>query len=81
MDPHDREVLILRYFEAAGEIKQAIAVIKKRTGKHERTIRELQFDRGVAVGEPLRNFHGVLTGTPQLVGKLAGDGAGQRVGA
>ena len=74
-------VMLLRYFEAAGEIKQAIAVIKKRTGKHERTIRELQFDRGVAVGEPLRNFHGVLTGTPQLVGKLAGDGAGQRVGA
>ena len=74
-------VMLLRYFEAAGEIRQAISVIKKRTGRHERTIRELRFDHGISVGEPLRNFQGVLTGTPQLIGKIPGDGAGHRVDA
>jgi circadian clock protein KaiC len=57
-------VLLLRYFEAAGEVRQAISVIKKRTGRHERAIRELRFDGGLTVGEPLREFQGVLTGTP-----------------
>ena len=58
-------VIMLRFFEAAGEVRQAISVVKKRHGPHERTIRELAFSsRGVRIGEPLREFHGVLTGTP-----------------
>ena len=57
-------VLLLRYFEAAGEVRQAISVIKKRTGRHERSIRELRFNGTLTVGEPLREFQGVLTGTP-----------------
>ena len=62
-------VLLLRYFEYKGEVKQAISVIKKRSGNHERTIREFSFSqKGVQVGEPLRQFHGVLTGVPQLIG-------------
>ena len=61
-------VLLLRYFEAMGEVRRAISVMKKRTGRHERTIRELHFDNGVSVGEPLREFQGVLTGLPQFVG-------------
>jgi circadian clock protein KaiC len=61
-------VLLLRFFEARGEIRQAISVIKKRTGKHERTIRELRFDNGVKIGEPVREFQGVLTGSPVFVG-------------
>jgi len=70
-------VLLLRYFEAAGELRQALSVIKKRTGKHERTIRELRFgDKGITIGEPLREFQGILTGSPQFVGK-ATDRAGQ----
>jgi len=61
-------VLLMRYFEAAGEVRQAVSVIKKRTGKHERTIRELRFwDRGILIGEPLREFHGVLTGAPTFI--------------
>ena len=71
-------VMLLRYFEAAGEIRQAISVIKKRTGKHERTIREMRFDKGITVGEPLRNFQGVLTGTPQFIGRVSDNGTGQR---
>ena len=61
-------VVLFRYFESAGKVKQAISVMKKRSGPHERTIRELSFDhRGVQVGPPLENFEGVLTGVPKEV--------------
>ncbi|HEX8149328.1 MAG TPA: ATPase domain-containing protein [Pyrinomonadaceae bacterium] len=61
-------VVLLRYFEAAGAIRRAISVVKKRTGRHEDTIRELRLSasRGVEVGEPLKAFRGVLTGVPVL---------------
>lgn len=62
-------VILFRFFEAQGEVRQALSVVKKRTGAHERTIREYQLDRtGLRVGEPLRKFHGVLTGVPRLLG-------------
>lgn len=65
-------VIALRYFECAGEIRQAISVIKKRTGSHERTIRELKFSpKGVELGPPLKEFQGVLTGVPTFLGKEA----------
>ncbi len=68
-------VLMLRYFEAFGEVRQAISAIKKRTGKHERTIREMRIDNGLVVGEPLREFRGVLGGSPEFVGTAFGGGA------
>lgn len=59
-------VLLFRYYEAHGEVNQAISVFKKRTGPHERTIRQLAIDAdGVHVGEPLRHFRGIMTGVPQ----------------
>jgi circadian clock protein KaiC len=63
-------VILMRYFEVLGEVRQAISVIKKRTGRHERTIRELRFEdgKGVVIGEPVREFQGVLTGAPALLG-------------
>jgi len=62
-------VILLQYFEAAGAIRQAISVIKKRTGAHERTIRELNVDTsGLRIGNPLRDFRGVLTGAPEYKG-------------
>jgi len=58
-------VLLLRYFEANGAIHRALSVIKKRTGHHELTIRELELKAsGIHVGEPLSAFRGVLTGIP-----------------
>ena len=60
-------VMLLRYFEAVGEVRQAISVIKKRTGRHERSIRELKLDHGIVVGPPLSDFHGILQGAPQLI--------------
>jgi circadian clock protein KaiC len=63
-------VVLLRYFEAEGEVRQAISVLKKRTGKHERTIREFLIDHGgVQLGQPLSEFRGVLTGVPVYEGK------------
>jgi circadian clock protein KaiC len=63
-------VLLFRYFEYGGEIRQALSVIKKRSGPHERAIRELVFGRdGISVGEPLNDFEGVLTGVPNFVGE------------
>jgi circadian clock protein KaiC len=63
-------VVLLRFFEAAGEVKQAISMIKKRSGMHERTIREFKItDKGIQVGRPLKDFHGVLTGVPTFKGE------------
>lgn len=63
-------VLLIRYFEAVGQVRQAISVVKKRTGNHERTIREFRItSTGIEVGEPLKEFQGVLTGVPEYVGK------------
>lgn len=62
-------VILLRYFEAQGSVKQAISVVKKRTGIHEKTLRELVFDGGrISVGLPLTEFEGVLTGVPKYRG-------------
>jgi circadian clock protein KaiC len=62
-------VLLLRFFEAFGELKRALSVIKKRTGGHEASIREYRIDRtGIRVGEPLTSFSGILTGVPNFVG-------------
>jgi circadian clock protein KaiC len=62
-------VILLRFFEAMGEVRQAISVVKKRRSSHERTIREMQFgSHGVNVGEALRDFEGVLTGVPRFRG-------------
>ena len=58
-------VVLLRYYEAQGEVRTAISVMKKRGGNHERTIRQFQLEPGgIRVGEPLRHFRGVLTGVP-----------------
>ncbi|WP_260739445.1 ATPase domain-containing protein [Tunturiibacter lichenicola] len=59
-------VVVLRYFEAEGEIRQAISVIKQRVGQHERALRELcMSNRGVEIGEQLSKFRGILTGVPE----------------
>jgi circadian clock protein KaiC len=65
-------VILLRYFEAAGRVRRAISVVKKRTSAHEDTIREYQIgSSGFRLGEPLIEFQGVLRGVPTLVGNSA----------
>jgi circadian clock protein KaiC len=59
-------VLLFRFYEAQGAIHKALSVVKKRSGGHESTIRELSFSaQGIKVGKPLADFHGVLTGIPR----------------
>ncbi len=63
-------VLSLRFFEVRGDVRRALAVVKKRTGRHETTIREIRFhsDTGLHLGPPLIEFSGVLSGTPLYFG-------------
>jgi circadian clock protein KaiC len=61
---------MFRFFEADGAVHKALSVVKKRTGRHENTIRELFIDTaGIRVGPPLDRFRGILTGVPVLVEK------------
>jgi circadian clock protein KaiC len=63
-------ILLFRFFEAGGEVRKAISVMKKRTGSHENSIRELKIGPGrIQVGPPLTAFHGILTGVPQYTGQ------------
>jgi circadian clock protein KaiC len=63
-------VVLLRYFEAQGQVRRAVSVIKKRTGFHEDTIREFVISNsGLHVGAPLVNFQGVLRGVPTFTGE------------
>jgi circadian clock protein KaiC len=65
-------VILMRYFEVSGTVRQAVSVVKKRSGDHERTIRECRVQKGgLFVGEPLRDFQGVLTGVPRYTGAAA----------
>lgn len=65
-------VILLRYFEAIGQVRHAVSVIKKRTGRHEKTIREYRIDEtGLSLGSPLDGFQGVLRGVPEFVGQNA----------
>ncbi|MEO7998048.1 MAG: ATPase domain-containing protein [Gemmatimonadaceae bacterium] len=62
-------VILFRYFEAHGHVRRAISVVKKRSGRHELTIRELTVsDNGLAIGDPLDEFQGILTGVPTFHG-------------
>lgn len=65
-------VVLLRYFEVMGTVRQAVSVVKKRSGDHERTIRESRVQHGgLHVGGPLHEFQGVLTGVPSFTGAQA----------
>lgn len=62
-------VLLLRFFEAGGRVRKALAVLKNRGGPHSESIRELRIDQhGLRIGEELGNFRGILTGVPEYVG-------------
>ncbi len=65
-------VIMQRYFEHAGIIRRALSVVKKRSGRHENTIREYRFSpTGIQVGPPLSHFNGILSGTPEYTGDAA----------
>jgi circadian clock protein KaiC len=60
-------VMLLRYFETEGRLRQVLSIVKQRVGPHERTLRELTMGKdGVVIGEQLSSFQGVLTGVPNM---------------
>jgi circadian clock protein KaiC len=62
-------VIMLRYFEHAGIVRRALSVVKKRSGRHENTVREYRLGpSGTQVGPPLSHFSGILSGTPEYTG-------------
>jgi len=72
-------VILMRFFEAHGAMKKAVSVVKKRSGAHEDTIRELTMsEHGIMVGKPLIHFQGVMTGVPRVLGGELQDMADHR---
>jgi circadian clock protein KaiC len=62
-------VILLRYFEAFGEVRKAISLVKRRTGTHETSVRELRLGPdGLRIGHELKDFQGVLTGRLDYTG-------------
>jgi circadian clock protein KaiC len=58
-------VILLRYFEAQGKIRKALSIVKRRGGLHDTSIRDFTMtSAGLAVGAPLEDFRGILTGVP-----------------
>lgn len=65
-------IVLFRYFEARGNVLKAISVAKSRTTEHQGSIREFRLtNTGVEIGEPLKDFEGVLTGLPNYRGETA----------
>jgi circadian clock protein KaiC len=74
-------VVLIRYFELEGELRQAISVVKMRGGNHERTIRPFRMAEGrIIVGEPLRAFRGVLSGIPEKISAMLDEKVAEEVG-
>ena len=67
-------VVLWRYYEAFGSLKQALSVVKKRSGPHEKSIRDIKVaNGGIEVGPPLTNLQGVLSGVPTLAKGIPGE--------
>ena len=69
-------VLMLRYFEVGGTVRRALSVVKKRSGRHEHTIREFRLSSaGITLGPPLREFSGIFSGNPHYTGAPKPEGS------
>jgi circadian clock protein KaiC len=60
-------VVLSRYYELHGEVRLALSIIKKRSGNHERSIREMKISsNGIEIGRPLTEMQGILAGVPRF---------------
>lgn len=64
------DVILQRYVEIRGELENILTVVKMRRSAHSKIFHryEIKAD-GLHVGRPIKDFHGVLTGVPQLTGE------------
>jgi circadian clock protein KaiC len=75
-------ILLLRSYEVTGSVRRALTVVSKRAGAHEQSIRELLISpAGLAVGEPIDRYIGVLTGSPSVLVSQSTDAAVAAAGA
>ncbi|MDP2341054.1 MAG: ATPase domain-containing protein [Deltaproteobacteria bacterium] len=60
-------IIIQRYVEIDGQLRRALSVVKVRSSQHSKDLREYEIsaDGGVVVGEVLKGYSGLLSGTPR----------------
>ena len=60
-------IIIQRYVEIDGQLRRAMAVVKVRASQHSKELREYEIssDGGIVVGQVLKGYEGLLTGTPR----------------
>ncbi len=59
------DIVLQRYYEAAGELRKFMAVVKTRARAHSRELRGYEVTQtGIVVGEPLTELSGVITAVP-----------------
>jgi circadian clock protein KaiC len=66
------DIIVQRFVEIAGELRRVLAVVKMRGSEHSHEFRTFEVTaNGAVIGEPLRNYHGIMTGVPDLRPALA----------
>ncbi len=60
-------IIIQRYVEIDGQLRRALSVVKVRSSQHSKDLREYEItsEGGIVVGQPLKGYEGLLTGTPR----------------
>jgi circadian clock protein KaiC len=62
-------IIAMRYIELHGELKKVLAVIKMRSSAHSTELRQYELtDRGMKIGDTLREYRGIITGIPERNG-------------
>ncbi|RPI53935.1 MAG: protein kinase, partial [Acidobacteria bacterium] len=58
-------IIMQRYIELKGHLRRLMGVVKVRGSAHSKELRAFEItDKGIAVGEALGNYDGLLTGRP-----------------
>lgn len=61
------DIIVQHYVEIDGELEKIVAVVKMRRSQHSQEFRRYEITAtGAVVGEPLRGYHGILSGAPVL---------------
>jgi circadian clock protein KaiC len=59
-------IILQRYLEIDGQLQRAMAVVKVRASEHSKDLRRFEItEQGIAIGERISGYHGLLTGSPE----------------
>jgi circadian clock protein KaiC len=71
------DLIALRYIEMNGQLRRVLSVVKMRGSAHSHDIRAYDVTtNGVAIGETLGDYHGILTGIPMRRPQIMAPSAG-----